>query len=150
MPWKLTLVAATLITGFVSGWATNGWRLGAKIDRIQAQHAQGVVDAQYKARQAEKRLQNEADRVRRSKDAQILNLNRRVASLIDRVQSRPEGSGITANPRLGLSAQGCSGEFLYRPDAEFLIREAARADTIREHYKQCYKQYEEVRKEYGR
>lgn len=43
---KNTLIAAAVavLTG-IAGWAANGWRLNAKIDRIHAEHAQDLTKA---------------------------------------------------------------------------------------------------------
>jgi hypothetical protein len=141
----------TLITGLAAGWVINGWRLEAKIQLREAQLQKAVADAEHKARQIEKNLQEKADKLRLSKDSEIRRLNRNLADALSSLQNRPQrGSGITPNPSLGLSAQGCSGAELFREDSEFLAREAARADIIREYYKQCSKQYEEVRRSHGR
>jgi hypothetical protein len=46
----------------------------------------------------------------------------------------------------GSIATGCTGEKLYRPDGEFLAREAARGDELRILLKQCRDQYEAISK----
>ena len=131
------------------GWQVNGWRLNTKIEALEASYARQYAAAQQKARQTEQSMQAAADKLRRDKDAQINSLNTRVRTLTAQLQSRPQRpstSSITPDARLGLTASGCSGAELYREDGEFLIREAARADTLREGYRQCTQQYETVRK----
>jgi nucleoid-associated protein YgaU len=43
-----------------------------------------------------------------------------------------------------VNGQDCNGSTLSAPDAEFLIREAARADEIRIGLEACYKQYDSI------
>jgi hypothetical protein len=138
-----------VVFGLVIGWQVNGWRLNTKLEALEANYARQYAAAQQKAREAEQSMQAAADKLRRDKDAQINSLNSRVRTLTAQLQSRPQRpstSSITPDARLGLTAKGCSGAELYREDGEFLVREAARADTIRESYKQCTAQYEKARK----
>lgn len=131
------------------GWQVNGWRLNSKLEELQSKYSLAYAAAQQAAREKEQSMQATADKLRRDKDAQINSLNARVRTLTAELQNRPERpttSSITPDARLGLVAKGCSGAELYREDAEFLVREAARADTIREGYRQCTQQYETVRK----
>jgi hypothetical protein len=135
--------------GILVGWQTNGWRLTAQINHIEARHAAQYAAAQEAAREKEQRMQAAADQLREDKDAQIRTITNRLNSVVAQLRSRPERpsvSSITPDARIGLVATGCSGAELYREDGEFLIREAARAEVIKEGYKQCTKQYESVRK----
>jgi hypothetical protein len=152
MPWWLIRFGpyiAVFGVALALGWQVNGWRLNTKIESIQAEYARQYAAAQQKARATEQSMQSAADRLRRDKDAQINNLSTRVRTLTAELRNRPKRpstSSITPDARLGLTASGCSGAELYREDGEFLIREAARADTIQEGYKQCTQQYETMRK----
>jgi len=137
------------VIGVALGWQINGWRLESKIERIEANYARQYAAAQQEARAKEQSMQAAADALRRTKDEQIKSLNTRVTTLTAQLRDRPERpavGSITPDARLGLVAKGCTGAELYRPDGEFLVREAARADAIREGYKQCAQQYETVRK----
>jgi len=46
----------------------------------------------------------------------------------------------------GTRPTSCSGKELYREDGEFLVRVAREADELRSALKQCYTQYEALRK----
>ena len=90
-------------------------------------------------------LQESFDNIQKDKDAKIKNLNARVASLSRSLQerpSRPESSGISNNSRVEETKQGATGAQLYREDGEFLAREAARAELIKEELLGCYKSYD--------
>ena len=90
-------------------------------------------------------LQNSFDNIQKDKDAKIKNLSARVASLTRSLQdrpSRPESSGVPDNSRVEETRQGSTGAGLYREDSEFLSREAARAELIKEELLTCYKSYD--------
>ena len=90
-------------------------------------------------------LQQSFDNIQKDKDAKIKNLNARVASLTRILQertSRPESSGVPDNSRIEEVRQGSTGTGLYREDSEFLSREAARAELIKEELLGCYKSYD--------
>ena len=90
-------------------------------------------------------LQESFDNIQKDKDAKIKNLNARVASLTRSLQerpNRPDSSGVPDNSRVEEVRQGSTGTGLYREDSEFLIREAARAELIKEELLGCYKSYD--------
>lgn len=90
-------------------------------------------------------LQQSFDNIQKDKDAKIKNLNARVASLTRSLQertSRPESSRVPDNSRIEEVRQGSTGTGLYREDSEFLSREAARAELIKEELLGCYKSYD--------
>ena len=117
----------------------SGFGLGHKLEKAK-------FDA-YKLEQSELTRKKEAehqiatDQIRKEKDAKIADINNRLVDAISELrnrQSRP--AEITAN------GQGCTGRSLYAQDAEFLIREASRADIIRTALEACYNQYDSIGK----
>jgi hypothetical protein len=98
-------------------------------DKERAAQEAAYAQAQAEARTKEQELQANADAIRQEKDREIRNLN-----------ALPN---TTTN---GSIATGCTGKELYRPDGEFLAREAARADELRFLLKQCRDQYEALTK----
>jgi len=100
----------------------------------------------YKVAQAnavhakEVQSQEDADKIRKEKDAQINAINNQLADSLVQLRNRPSRSQSSSNGQSG------TGTTLYAEDAEFLIREAARADTIRTALDACYKQYDAVSK----
>lgn len=66
-------------------------------------------------------------------------VNTKLASTIEWLRNRPDRPAPGAVPSTTSSGQpGATGAELYRPDAEFLAREASRADRLRAALQQCY------------
>ena len=90
-------------------------------------------------REKEHQYQADADKIRKEKDAQINAINSQLVDAISSLRSRPSSATKTVN------GQDCNGAALSAPDAEFLIREAARADQIRVGLQACYQQYDSLK-----
>ena len=91
-------------------------------------------------RAKEHQYQSDADKIRKEKDAQIRDINSKLVDAVSELRKRP---GRTTEAGAG---QGCNGARLYAEDAEFLVREAARADEMRVSLQTCYKQYDSTSK----
>lgn len=98
--------------------------------------------------ESEKNRRIEAERVRlaaqaqQRKDDALHAINTRLAAALGELRSRPErpaGGVVPGNPAAG---QGCTGAQLFRPDSEFLVREAARADRILAERDYCHQRYD--------
>lgn len=90
-------------------------------------------------RDKEHQYQSAADQIRTEKDAQIKAINNQLADSLVSLRSRP------SNPTKTINGQDCNGSALSATDAEFLVREAARADEIRVGLEACYKQYDSIK-----
>ena len=133
-PYVLIGAVVALAISFGSGFG-----LGHKLERAK-------FDA-YKLEQSEITRQKEAenqvatDQIRKTKDAKIADINNKLVDAISELYKRPtRPAEITSN------GQSCSGASLYAEDGSFLIREAARADTIRTALQACYEQYDSIAK----
>ncbi|MEI6590188.1 MAG: hypothetical protein WCO38_09630 [Verrucomicrobiota bacterium] len=116
------LVAISLFCGgFVSG----------------CQHQQTAQEKSI--RDKEHQYQSDADLIRIQKDAQIKVINTQLVNAISSLRSRSSNATKTVN------GQDCNGTTLSAPDAEFLVREAARADQIRVGLQACYNQYDAIK-----
>ena len=101
------------------------------------QHEQA---SQEKAiREKEHQYQADADKIRTEKDAQIKVINSQLVDAISELHKRTSRTDKTSNGQSG------TGTTLFAEDAEFLIREAARADQIRIGLEACYKQYDSIK-----
>jgi len=89
-------------------------------------------------RSKEHQYQADADKIRTEKDAQINAINFQLVDAISELHKRTSRTDKTN------SGQGGTGSALFAEDAEFLIREAARADQIRIGLETCYKQYDSI------
>jgi hypothetical protein len=92
-------------------------------------------------------MQALSDNLRKTKDAQIRNLDTRLAAALDGLRNRPDRPGASDMPTDtgAASATGCTGAQLYKRDGEFLVRESARADRLLADLAQCQDQYEAAR-----
>jgi hypothetical protein len=95
--------------------------------------------AEKTIRDKEHEYQSSTDEIRKTKDAQIKTINDQLVDAISELRKRPSRTDQTSN------GQSCNGTRLYAEDAEFLVREAARADQIRVALQACYNQYDAIK-----
>jgi hypothetical protein len=95
--------------------------------------------AEKVVREKEHEYQAAADTIRKEKDAQIKVINSQLVDAVGELRQRPSRTAETADRK------NCNGTSLFAEDAEFLVREAARADEIRVGLDACYKQYEALK-----
>jgi hypothetical protein len=114
------------------------WYLGYNFanNRFLAYKADQIAQVQ----KIQEEHQAAADQIKKEKDAQIQAINNQLVDAISELRKRPSRAQNAAN------GQGGTGATLSAEDAEFLIREAARADQIRTGLDACYKQYDAIAK----
>ena len=153
-PWLILgfvlAVAAAGGAGLYKGHDLGMAEVQQKWDKERAAQEAEYAAAQAAAREKEQALQSGADQLRQEKDREIRNLNARATALSNSLRDRSErptteASAVSDTTSAGPVATGCTGEKLYRPDGEFLAREAARGDELRILLKQCRDQYETLR-----
>ena len=93
-----------------------------------------------------KSLQVSADNQRKAANAQISKLNDSLSAALERLRERPARPDPSDVPTGAGAAAGvgCTGAQLYRPDAELLTRESARAQRLLIDLKFCQAQYRDV------
>ena len=79
-----------------------------------------------------------ADQIRKEKDAQIASINNSLSDALIKLRERPSRTQASSD------GQGGTGATLSAEDAEFLVREAARADQLRTGLTACYEQYDSL------
>lgn len=149
------LIAAILA---IAGWAIHKSGLDAGRAEIQAKwdeqrikYAAAAVQANLQARAREQALQFAADKIRQEKTREIRHLSAARDAALRELRHRNERPAVgshaaaTADPAGAGPAASCTGAQLYRPDAEFLVWEAARADEVRAHLSECRAAYESAR-----
>lgn len=129
---------------FVIGWAVNGWRKDAEIDRLITVQTQATLAAEVKARKSEQDLLVQVQQVKDKKNAELKTISTKLSAALIGLRKRPERSEVPTVTTIGTS---CTGAELFRQDAEFLIREAARADELEATLRQCEATYNAARKE---
>jgi hypothetical protein len=95
--------------------------------------------AEKTIRDKEHQYQADADQIRKDKDAQIKVINNQLVDAVSELRKRPSRTAETSN------GKNCNGASLFAEDAEFLVREAARADEMRVSLASCYKQYDSIK-----
>jgi hypothetical protein len=128
---KIGLVVVLLCGAGYIGYALEA----ARFDRY-------VARQQAATQKAQEEHQAAADKIRKEKDAQIASINNQLADALIGLRERPNRTQAAGN---GQGAQFCTGAQLYAEDAGLALREAARADTIREALKACYLQYDTLK-----
>jgi hypothetical protein len=150
--WKSLTAAATVCAICVAGWYlydSGKKTVQQQWDKEKATTAQAVAKAQAQARATEQALQAKMDKIQKDKRNEIARLNRAHAAAVDGLRDRPQrpdgpaGAVPTASSNGDLGA-GCTGRELYRPDAEFLVGEARRADLIRLQLAACQAAYQSL------
>ena len=124
------------------GWVVNGYRLNSTISSLKASQAEEVSRYYQAARTAEKALITATEGIRRQKDAEIKVITGKLQSALSELRQRQERPSSADTAR---DCKGATGAELSRQDAEFLIRESARADQLRSALELCYRQYDTVR-----
>jgi len=135
--------------GYLKGASAGRAEIQQAWDQEKAKLAEEHAKAVAAAREREQQLQAQADNLRQEKDDEIRSISARAASLADSLRKRPErtaqASAVSSTASAGCPACVCTGSSLSREDAEFLAREAARADELRASLAQCVKQYQSLR-----
>ena len=152
-PWFL-LGAALAVAVAGSAGLYKGRDLGmAEVqqawDKERAAQEAEYAAAQAAAREKEQELQASADSLRKEKDREIRDLNARAVALSNSLRDRPTRPSPESSPVPGTAStgpSGCTPKQLYREDSEVVVGLAREADEIRAALKQCYAQYESLRK----
>jgi len=124
---KIGICALLLCTSWYFGYSFEA----SRFERYKA-------DQITKTHEKEREAQIATDQIRTEKDAQIKAINNQLVNAISELRKRNSRTDTT---NIGQSGTGAT---LYAEDAEFLIREAARADQIRAGLEACYKQYDSI------
>jgi hypothetical protein len=115
--------------------------------RLNNKHAQALLNAQEINRKIENKLEQHALTQERIKDNEINRITAERDDAIKRLRNRPERPSTPTPPKDSDVVQACTARELYREDAEFLTREAARAQSVIAERNYYYQQYEKVRKQ---
>lgn len=155
MPWiNPILILIAILTfaisgglGYYSGYENGKESVQQAWDAERAEAAIAQAESERKAREKEAALQTAATRLRKAKDDEIKSITARADAIIDSLRERQTRDAAGQMPdNSDARSSGCTGKELYRDDAEFLVRIAQEADKMTVAYKQCYEQYEKIKK----
>lgn len=141
-------VAAAGAGGLYQGHQLGKAEVQQQWDKEKAEQYAEYAKGQEAARAKEQELQANADKLRKEKDAEIRNITARATALSNSLQQRQTRSTEvnSVSSSSSIRPSGCTGKDLYREDGEFLVGIAREADELRSALKQCYTQYETLRK----
>ena len=157
--WNIKALAAVAIltTTSLAGTALYAFSKGkqygmSQVQTLWTQERLALSEAQaeelMKARQREEALKVLIARQRQEHRNEIHRIGREHSALVDSLRDRPDRPGAGGVPEgagAGVADRaGCTGAELYRPDGEFLAREAARADQLRVALRACIAHAAEV------
>lgn len=144
---RIAAVALVIAITFISGWKVNGWRWENKYQALVVAHEQELTKAKEESLSKERDLQAKMDAEVRNKDEKIRAINSQLVNTLSELskrKARPDSMPVSPSPSV---AENATGAQLYAEDAEFLAREAARADETVEALLSCYKAYDNARQQ---
>lgn len=141
------IAAGALVLGLAGGFYAEHVRLGAQIDRIQADHAEEErqrqlvrADDEREARTKEQQLAARAGQIEQEKTDEIARVRSSADALVDRLRkqtaSKPTGAGGV--PTAGAACAPATGADVPVGSGEGVVRLAERADVIRAGLAACY------------
>lgn len=113
---------------------------------MNKEYQKRLDDAANIAREKENKISSDGLKIQKNKDDKIKQLNSDLQLALDVLRNRPERASASDTSDNPGDSKACTGRELFREDAQFLTREAARADEVvieRDFY---YDKYEALRK----
>lgn len=151
MKQKLIIGIACLLVGLIAGWLANGWRLNARIEATEAEHAQAIQHAEQEARAKEQewqasqnKLQAKYEEEKKDAESKIADLRRRVQSGTMRVSVPATACTVSKNSGTGVIETRAE---LDEKIADDLISIAADGDAAIRELNLCVDKYNNLRKE---
>ena len=129
-------IIALLLTAI--GWLS--YKAGQ--DSLRADMAEAVRVATIKAREEEQVKQEKVNAIAQQQHSDLQTINAQLVNDVKRLHNRSNKRHLPKDNKT--TCKSATGANLSRPDAEFLTREAARADTIRTALKACYAYADEI------
>ena len=139
------LIAAglTVATIYGLGYKSGKHSVQVEFDAYKAQAQIELAKLAAQTRDTERTMQSQSNQIQKDKQHEINAINRAAAALVSELRNRPaRGENLSTDSR---ATENCDGSQLYRDDAEFLAREAERADEVMAELKACYKAYDSVK-----
>lgn len=145
--WVLGVLAAAVLLGgaWWKGYTAGKERVQQQWDADKVKLEREAQAAAEKVRAVERALQANADQQQKEKRDAINRLAREHRAVLDSLRERAPRSAVPDSAGPAQGQPGCTGAELSREDAEFLVGEAARADTLRAELQACYAQYDSLR-----
>lgn len=155
LTWKLYLSLAIIFSALFYFWhdsKVHQMKEGFAIE-LQVKLEKQKQELTLKAKETSKEISNEAISIDSTKQNKIKDINRSSAGILNGLQQRPSRANQSDYSRDSCNAESpkaSTGRELSREDAEFLTREATRADQLRLELDSCYKQYDLIKESIDR
>ena len=141
------LITLGIVISVATGW--HYWdrhkAITQAISNVELKYKEKLIQKQNEARATQDQLIRDNIQAIKEKDEQIQIINVDLASALDKLRTR-NSRPINYSTITRVEAT-CAGTELFREDAEFLTREAARADEIVVERNYYYERYEDARKQ---
>lgn len=137
---KIIALAAFL----VALWAFHEYDKAQAVNEVVEQAEQASKEYKERTERVQKTLDASHRSALKEKDAKITSIERNLRSDIERLRNREVRPNVVT---ITETRETCTGTGLYREDAEFLTREAARAEKVRIERDYYWQQYENARLE---
>lgn len=137
---KIIALAAFL----VALWAFHEYDKAQAVNKVVEQAEKASKDYKERTERVQKTLDASHRLALKEKDVKITSIERNLRSDIERLRNREVRPNVVT---ITETRETCTGTGLYREDAEFLTREAARAEKVRIERDYYWQQYENARLE---
>ncbi len=137
---KIIALAAFL----VALWAFHEYDKAQAVNEVVKQAEKASKDYKERTERVQKTLDASHRLALKEKDVKITSIERNLRSDIERLRNREVRPNVVT---ITETRETCTGTGLYREDAEFLTREAARAEKVRIERDYYWQQYENARLE---
>ncbi len=137
---KIIALAAFL----VALWAFHEYDKAQAVKEVVEQAEKASKDYKERTERVQKTLDASHRLALKEKDVKITSIERNLRSDIERLRNREVRPNVVT---ITETRETCTGTGLYREDAEFLTREAARAEKVRIERDYFWQQYENARLE---
>lgn len=122
---------------------------------LVSQYNKKLADADAKFKQQTADMQEAANNQKKTKDETIASINSKLVAAISELRNRPSrpdsiASGTSQTPNDPVRGTACTARELYYEDAEFLTREAARAESVLIERNYYYSRYQTVKDQLNR
>lgn len=137
---KIIALAAFL----VALWTFHEYDKAQAVNEVVEQAEKASKDYKERTERVQKTLDASHRLALKEKDVKITSVERNLRSDIERLRNREVRPNVVT---ITETRETCTGTGLYREDAEFLTREAARAEKVRIERDYYWQQYENARLE---
>lgn len=150
LTWKLYLSLAIIFSALFYFWhdsKVHQMKEGFAIE-LKVKLDEQKQELTLKAKEVSKEIKNEITSIDSTKQNKIKDINKYSAGILNGLQQRPSRANQSDYSRDSCNAESpkaSTGRELSREDAEFLTREATRADQLRLELDSCYKQYDLIK-----